>query len=107
MSTMETITGITRGGQAWVPQFAHSIDAGKCIGCGRCYKVCGREVMNLMGMDEDGVLIAIEDEDEEFEKKVMTLAHPENCIGCEACSRVCPKKCYTHGPMPAAGMGRG
>ena len=41
-------------------------------------------------IDPDG------DEDEEYEKKVMTIAHKENCVGCEACSKVCPKKCYTH-----------
>jgi Nif-specific ferredoxin III len=58
-------------------------------------------------MDEDGAFIAIEDDEEEFEKKVMVLAHPEYCVGCEACSRVCPKKCYTHGPMPASGMTTG
>ena len=43
-----------------------------------------------LAIDPDG------DEDEEYEKKVMTIAHKENCVGCEACSKVCPKKCYTH-----------
>lgn len=101
MNTTEAVTGVTQGGKVWVPRFAQSIDSSKCIGCGRCYKVCGREVMRLMGVDENGTLIVVEEEDEEFEKKVMTLAHPENCIGCEACARVCPKKCYTHGPAPS------
>jgi Nif-specific ferredoxin III len=101
MNATEVIMGLTQGGKVWTPQFAQSIDASKCIGCGRCFKVCGRDVMRLVAVGEGGALIEIEDEDEEFEKKVMTLAHPENCIGCEACSRVCPKKCYTHGPVPA------
>ncbi len=35
------------------------------------------------------------DEDEEYEKKVMTIARGELCIGCTACARICPKKCYT------------
>lgn len=51
------------------------------------------------GVTEDGDIISIDpdsDEDEEYEKKVMTIAHKENCVGCEACSKVCPKKCYTH-----------
>ena len=37
-----------------------------------------------------------DDDDEEYEKKVMTLAHKVLCIGCTACSRICPKKCNTH-----------
>jgi Nif-specific ferredoxin III len=101
MNETEVVTGITRGGNAWVPQFAQSIDQTKCIGCGRCFKVCGREVMRLVGVDEEGAWVETGEEDEEFEKMVMTLANPENCIGCEACSRVCPKKCYVHGPAPA------
>ncbi|WP_235656473.1 4Fe-4S binding protein, partial [Fischerella thermalis] len=46
-------------------------------------------------MNEDGEFVDDEDDDE-IEKKVMTVAHPENCIGCGACSRICPKNCYTH-----------
>ena len=37
-----------------------------------------------------------DDADEEYEKKVMTIAHGELCIGCTACAKICPKKCYTH-----------
>jgi Nif-specific ferredoxin III len=37
------------------------IDPEKCIGCGRCYKVCGREVMTLKGLNEDGELVALDD----------------------------------------------
>ncbi|MGK7885225.1 MAG: 4Fe-4S binding protein, partial [Crocosphaera sp.] len=29
------------------------------------------------------------------------VANKDNCIGCEACARICPKKCYTHSPLPA------
>ncbi|MDP3686301.1 MAG: ferredoxin III, nif-specific [Sulfurimicrobium sp.] len=76
----------------------------KCIGCGRCFKVCGRDVLQLMGMDDEGELIAVDaedDDDDEYEKKVMTVANESNCVGCEACARICPKKCYTHEAMPA------
>ena len=34
------ITGITRGGAAWTPEFVTAVDAHTCIGCGRWYKVC-------------------------------------------------------------------
>jgi Nif-specific ferredoxin III len=91
-------------GRAWTPQFAESINEEKCIGCGRCFKVCGRDVLQLVGLNDEGERIAVsddEDEDEEYEKKVMTIAHQEMCIGCTACSRICPKKCYTHAPASA------
>lgn len=102
ISVAEFLTGITKGGMAWIPQFVQSIETTRCIGCGRCAKVCGRGVMRLMAADEDGVLIEMNgDDEEEFERKVMALAYPEHCIGCEACARICAKKCYTHGPAPA------
>jgi len=91
-------------GREWTPQFAESINEEKCIGCGRCFKVCGRDVLQLVGLNDEGERIAVsddEDEDDEYEKKVMTIAHPENCVGCEACMKICPKKCYTHGAAPA------
>lgn len=89
-------------GEIWTPNFVGELNQEKCIGCGRCFKVCSRDVLQLVGIDEHGKQIMLagedDDDDEEYEKKVMTIAHPENCIGCEACSKICPKKCYTHGP---------
>jgi len=91
-------------GIEWVPQFVKSINIEKCIGCGRCFKVCGRDVLQLMGVNEDDEYIAVDpdddDDDDEYEKKVMAVAKGENCTGCEACAKICPKKCYTHAPMP-------
>lgn len=93
-------------GEIWTPNFVAELNQEKCIGCGRCFKVCSRDVLQLVGIDEDGEIVTLssdgEDDDEEYEKKVMTIAHQENCIGCEACSKICPKKCYTHSPMPIA-----
>lgn len=95
---MAVLTGLTRGGIAWEPLFVESIDQEKCIGCGRCFKVCGRNVLSLIALDEDGEVVEDED-DGEIERKVMTVAKAENCVGCEACSRICPKNCYTHAPL--------
>ena len=96
---MAFATVVMPDGRVWIPRFVKDINREKCIGCGRCFKVCGREVLQLMGMDDEGELIAVdvdEDDDEEYEKKVMTVANEKNCIGCEACARICPKKCYSH-----------
>ncbi|MFZ4624185.1 MAG: ferredoxin III, nif-specific [Rhodoferax sp.] len=86
-------------GETWTPTFVASLDDQKCIGCGRCFKVCPRGVLELVGLTEDGERIAVDlddDDDEEYEKKVMTIANQELCIGCTACAKICPKKCYTH-----------
>ena len=93
---------LTRGGSPWTPDYLMSIDDKTCIGCGRCYKVCSQRVLELRGLDEDGEFVSLDpDEDNEYEKVVMTVAHGENCIGCQACAKMCTKKCYTH--APAAG----
>lgn len=97
MSTPFSVT--LPSGEIWTPAFVTAINEEKCIGCGRCFKVCPRGVMELVGLNEDGERIPVdldEDDDDEYEKKVMTLAHQELCIGCTACSKICPKKCYSH-----------
>ena len=85
-------------GEVWTPTFVQKIDDTKCIGCGRCFKVCPRGVLELVGLNEDGEYVHVDDDgdDDEYEKKVMTIAHQELCIGCTACAKICPKKCYTH-----------
>lgn len=94
-------------GAVWVPTFVQSINEARCIGCGRCARVCPRGVLELVGLDEDGERIVLdpdgdEDDDAEYEKKVMTIARGELCIGCTSCSKICPKKCYTHAPLAVA-----
>jgi Nif-specific ferredoxin III len=89
-------------GRCWIPKFVQEINKDKCIGCGRCFKVCGRDVLQLMGLDDEGELIPMDadgDDDDEYEKKVMTVVNELNCIGCEACAKICGKKCFTHAPM--------
>ncbi len=92
----------TRDGSAWTPEFLTTIDASKCIGCGRCYKVCSREVMHLHGVDDFGTVLGkvTEDDDDDFDgelnRKIMIVDNSGACVGCGACARVCPKDCQTH-----------
>lgn len=87
-------------GETWTPTFVQHIDEEKCIGCGRCFKVCPRGVLAMVGLNEDGERVGVsqdgDDDEEEYEKKVMTIANQAMCIGCTACAKICPKKCYTH-----------
>jgi Nif-specific ferredoxin III len=97
---MPTFNVTLPSGATWTPTFVQSIDEAKCIGCGRCFKVCPRGVLELVGLDDEGQRVGIDgdedDDDAEYEKKVMTIAHQDQCIGCTACAKICPKKCYTH-----------
>lgn len=94
---MAYVTALTRGGTTWVPQFVQAIDITKCLGCGRCLKVCGRNVLHLQAVND--TFEFVDEDEEESERKVMTIIHPERCIGCQACARICPKNCYTHAPQ--------
>jgi len=94
---LDTITPATRDGRNWTPSYLLSISTETCIGCGRCHKVCGRNVMTLKGIDEDHNIVELDDEDAEIERKIMVVVDEGACIGCNACSRVCPKDCQTHG----------
>ncbi|WP_149866409.1 ferredoxin III, nif-specific [Tropicimonas marinistellae] len=90
-----------RGGVEYIPEFLMEIDDKKCIGCGRCYKVCGRDVMTLKGVTDEGMVVELDDEDyeDDIERRVMVMAEPDNCIGCGACNRVCPTDCQTHATL--------
>ncbi|GAB6054543.1 ferredoxin III, nif-specific [Magnetospira thiophila] len=124
---MSTITGLTRGGVEWTPAFVTALDQKHCIGCGRCFKVCPRDVFELIergedmaleadddfddddddmyGDDDDDDMYGDDDDDDGFSDEaamVMSLKNSMDCIGCEACSRVCPKDCMTHEPAAAA-----
>ncbi|TVR83548.1 MAG: ferredoxin III, nif-specific [Rhodospirillales bacterium] len=88
---MTTAQYLTRDGTAWQPAYVDSVDPEACIGCGRCFKVCGQGVFRMMGVDEDGGFVDPDDDD--VERMVMTVADEGRgkCIGCGACTRVCGK----------------
>lgn len=95
---MSMITGVTRGGSEWVPAFIVALNQENCIGCGRCYKVCPRDVFELVEREVDE-----DDDDDGFSddtSMVMAIANAMDCIGCQACVKVCPKDCQTHEPQP-------
>ncbi len=96
---MSYITGLTQGGEIWTPEFVTCINQKDCIGCGRCFKVCPRDVLDLI----DKVTDDDNDDDDEVDgdASVMSLKNTNDCIGCGACNRVCPKKCYSYAPSPA------
>ena len=90
----------TRDGRPYEPGYLLGIDKDACIGCGRCFEVCGQGVMSLKGIDEEGELV--DPDAEEAMRKVMALDDAGACIGCGACARVCPKNCQTHGAQTLA-----
>ncbi len=83
MSEVEIYT--TFGGLPWTPLYVEAIDNSKCLGCGRCVKLC---VQKSLGME------SFED-DEGTERHVATIANKELCIGCQSCGSICIRKCYT------------
>ena len=109
---MSMITGLTRGGEAYTPEFVMEIDQNNCIGCGRCFKVCPREVFDLVDREDvEGLEAADDYDDDDYgddddgfsddTAMVMSLKNALDCIGCGSCARICPKKCFTHEAMPA------
>ncbi len=109
---MANITGITRGGVEWTPAFIIDLNQANCIGCGRCFKACPRDVFELVDREDVSALDADLDDDDYYDDEddgfsddtsmVMSLKNLMDCIGCEACSRVCPKNCMSHQPQPAS-----
>ena len=101
----DIITGLTRGGASWTPAFVVALNQKNCIGCGRCYKVCPRNVFELIEREIDEDDESDDDYADGFDDDVvmvMTIADAMDCIGCGACTRVCPKDCHTHASSAVA-----
>ncbi|AEH07972.1 MULTISPECIES: ferredoxin III, nif-specific [Protofrankia] len=99
---MSHVKFATRDGTPWVPQYIVALDGKKCIGCGRCYKVCAQGVLRLMGVNDEGELVDPFDDDEDIERKIMIIDAAGQCIGCNACIRVCGPRCQTYAPAEVA-----
>lgn len=106
---MSNITGVTLGGEEYTPEFIMELDQANCIGCGRCFKVCPRDVFDLIereaAEDDDYDDDYGDDDDDGFSddtSMVMSLKNKLDCIGCKSCSRVCPKDCMSHAASAVA-----
>jgi Nif-specific ferredoxin III len=106
---MGNITAVTRGGVVYEPSFVVDINQLDCISCGRCYKVCPRQVLELVDRTAEMMRSRDEDDDddddwdddeEDSDATMMAITNAMDCIGCEACARVCPKKCFVNQPLP-------
>jgi Nif-specific ferredoxin III len=97
---MSEYQALRRDGTPWEPMYLEAIDPKACIGCGRCFKVCGHGVLSSRGLTEDGDFC--EPDDEEMERLVTVVADKGRCIGCQACARVCAKAAQVHVAVPVA-----
>lgn len=99
----DLVTGVTFGGTEWTPAYVADLNQNNCIGCGRCFKVCPRDVFDLVEKElDDDYDDDYGDIDDDDNSMVMSLKNRDDCIGCEACSKVCPKDCFTHEHKQAA-----
>ncbi|EHH13615.1 4Fe-4S ferredoxin, nitrogenase-associated [Mesorhizobium amorphae CCNWGS0123] len=58
----------------WTPQYLTAVDGTTCIGCGRCFKVCSREVVHLYGGDDAGEILGVCDgEDDDFDGELNRM----------------------------------
>jgi Nif-specific ferredoxin III len=89
---------VRRDGTPWVPVYLESIEPELCIGCGRCYKVCGQGVLTMGWVTEEGEVC--EEDDGDAERMMAIITNGGNCVGCGACARVCGTKAQTQ--VPAA-----
>ena len=82
----EALLAIKRFGvaQTICSNFISAIETGKCVGCGKCRKICPVDAIGMT--EENGV------------KKARVV--PERCIGCGVCIKHCPPKALQLEPRP-------
>jgi Nif-specific ferredoxin III len=57
--------------------------------------------MALIALNDEGEIVDEDEDDDEIERKVMSIVNPGACIGCQACDLVCPKACHEYAPLVA------
>jgi Nif-specific ferredoxin III len=85
---------LTRDGTEWTPSYLESIEWEKCLGCGRCFKVCGQGVIGSQWVIEEGE--PCDEDDGDAERMVMKVVAAGLCVGCRACQRVCSTNAQVH-----------
>lgn len=85
---MSVYKALNYGGSEWIPQFVSELDLEKCIGCGRCVKVCSQGCLGFGNLHDD----------EDADRMTARIANRDNCIGCRACGLTCVKKAYSFEP---------
>lgn len=90
---MSVYKALNFGGLEWTPQFVASIDLQKCIGCGRCVKVCSQGTLGFGEVDGD----------EDADRMTANIANKASCIGCMACGKTCVKKAFAFAPKAMQG----
>ena len=85
---MAVYKSLTKDGSEYTPAYIESVDPEKCLGCGRCFKACSRNVLGIEEIDE-----------EDSARMYMVLENDANCIGCVACQKACPKGCFSFKPL--------
>ena len=83
----EALLAIKRFGvaQTICSNFISAIETEKCVGCGKCRKICPVDAIGMT--EENGV------------KKARVV--PERCIGCGVCIKHCPTKALQLEPRPS------
>ncbi|HEY8909871.1 MAG TPA: ferredoxin [Desulfosporosinus sp.] len=87
----EIVSYKTYSGLPWTPEYVEVIDKSKCLGCGRCVKLCVQKCLGLESFEDD----------EGTERHVAIIANKDHCIGCQACGSICIRKCYTFKELSA------
>lgn len=75
----------TFGSLSWTPLYVEAIDTDKCLGCGRCVKLCVQHCLGLESFEDD----------EGTERHVAKIANKDQCIGCQSCGSICVRRAYT------------
>lgn len=74
----------TFGGSPWTPMYVDTFDKNKCLGCGRCIKLCVQKVLGVETYEDD----------EGTERQIAKIDNKDLCIGCQSCGSICVRRCY-------------